>query len=479
MSKKKIKNDGIYFLGKASDDVTGSQYLVNFGDYKILLECGLHQSSRNDYLDSYKINSEKFKFKPSEIDYVFVNHTHIDHIGLLPRLVKEGFKGRIIATQKTAMVMKPLLLNSCFIVNEECRIISRRYKRQYKPLYSEEDVYSTLSLVDVYDEYEHIYKLNDSIKFQWLPNSHCVGAAQLQLIVSNADKTRKILYTSDIGALKSKNHFVPDTYIPTTFNDVVIMESTYGLKRVNKKTRKFDVKHLESAINTVLERNGSVIMPCFSFSRTQELLVALYSIYGKREDFTTAVCVDSKLSCDICSLYFNLLQDEDLELWKDIINWKNLRLITDKEDSQKNVKDSTPKIVLSSSGFCTNGRVISYLKEYISNPNNMVIFSGYSGDNPTYLSYRIKHYKDYKTISINKDKYPNNADCISLSTFSCHADYNDLIKYGSNLNTNKLVLVHGTKESKECLADGLREAISKNDKTYRVLTSVKDMRISL
>lgn len=195
MSKKKIKNDGIYFLGKAADDVTGSQYLVNFCNYKILLECGLHQSSRNDYLDSYKINSEKFKFKPSEIDYVFVNHTHIDHVGLLPRLVKEGFSGKIIATQKTAMVMKPLLLNSCFIVNEECRIISRRYKREYKPLYSEEDVYRTLSLIDVYDEYKHIYKLNDSIKFQWLPNSHCIGAAQLQLIVSDGDKTRKILYT--------------------------------------------------------------------------------------------------------------------------------------------------------------------------------------------------------------------------------------------------------------------------------------------
>lgn len=479
MSKKKIKSDGIYFLGKASEDVTGSQYLVNYGNNKILLECGLHQSSRNDYLDSYKTNSAKFKFKPSEINYVFVNHTHIDHIGLIPRLVKEGFRGSIITTRETALVMKPLFLNSCFIVNEECRILSKRYNREYKPLYSEEDVYTTLSLIDVYDKYNKIYELNDEIKFQWLPNSHCVGAAQLQLIITSGGKTKKILYTSDIGSLKSKNHFVSDTCIPSSFNDVVIMESTYGLNRVNKKTRKFDIKHLESAINTVLERNGSVIMPCFSFSRTQELLVSLYKIYGQKDDFTTTVCVDSKLSCDICSLYFDLLQGEDLDLWKDIVNWKNLKFITEKEESQKNIKDGIPKIVLSSSGFCTNGRVISYLKEYISNPNNMVIFSGYSGDNPTYLSYRIKHYKEYKTISINKEKYLNNADCISLSTFSSHADYNDLIKYGSNLNTNKLVLVHGTKESKECLAEGLREAISKNDKKYRVITSVKDMRVSL
>jgi len=205
----------------------------------------------------------------------------------------------------------------------------------------------------------------------------------------------------------------------------------------------------------------------------------LYSIYGKNKDFDTNIFVDSKLSCDICKLYFQLLKGKDLELWKNIVDWENLKMISEKEDSQKCIKDNTPKIVLSSSGFCTNGRVVNYLKEYIGNPNNMVIFSGYCGDNPTYLAYRIKHYKEYKTISINKEKYPNNADCISLSTFSSHADYNDLIKYGSNLNTNKLVLVHGTRESKECLANGLRESISKNDKTYRVIVSSKDMRISL
>lgn len=112
MSKKKLKGDGIFFTGKASEEVTGSQYLVRFGEYQILLECGLHQSKSNSYLDSYKINSEKFQFKPSEIDFLFVAHPHIDHCGLIPRLVKEGFRGKIIATQNTATIMKPLLLNS-------------------------------------------------------------------------------------------------------------------------------------------------------------------------------------------------------------------------------------------------------------------------------------------------------------------------------------------------------------------------------
>ena len=191
MSKKKLKVDGIYFTGKAADEVTGSQYLIRFGNYQCLLECGLHQSSSNDYLDSYKINSEKFKFKPSEIDFVFVAHPHIDHCGLLPRLVHEGFNGKIITTKITAEVMKPLLLNSCYIVQDEARILSKRHNKNYQPLYEEKDVYDTLDLISVYNEYNTIYRLNDTISFQWLQNSHCVGAAQLQLLFNNNGKSKK------------------------------------------------------------------------------------------------------------------------------------------------------------------------------------------------------------------------------------------------------------------------------------------------
>lgn len=133
MAKKKKKGDGIYFTGQSSIDVTGSQYLVKFDEYQILIECGLHQSSSNDYLDSYKVNSAKFAFSPSEIDFVFVAHPHIDHCGLLPRLVKEGFSGEIITTRNTAFIMKALLLNCAYIVEDETRVLSKRYHREYKP----------------------------------------------------------------------------------------------------------------------------------------------------------------------------------------------------------------------------------------------------------------------------------------------------------------------------------------------------------
>lgn len=480
MAKKKIKQDGIYFTGEASNDVTGSQYLVKFEKYQCLLECGLHQSKTNDYLDSYKINSEKFKFNPSEIDFLFVAHPHIDHCGLIPRLVKEGFRGKIITTKNTAAIMKPLLLNSCYIVADEARVLSKRYNRNYTPLYDEDDVYTALSLISVYDQYNQIFKLNEIISFQWLNNSHCLGAAQLQLILSSNEKTRKILYTSDIGSLKTQNHYLSNTEMPTMFNDYVIMESTYGSSnRSNKKKRSFDIEHLKVAVNTVIDRKGSVILPCFSFSRTQEILTTLYDIFGHDKSFDTQIIVDSQLSCDICDLYMDVLDGDNLEYWSKVYNWENVKFISDKSESQACLLDNTPKIIISSSGFCTNGRIIKYLQKYISDENSMIIFSGYVGDNPSYLSYRIKNYKCNKILSINKVHIPNKADCITLSTFSSHASHEELIQYGGNLLTNRLILVHGSDESKKCLSEKLKEEISKNDKTYRVQSATKDMFIRL
>ena len=480
MSKKKKKCDGIYFTGQSSIDVTGSQYLVKFDEYQVLIECGLHQSSSNDYLDSYKVNSAKFAFNPSEIDFVFVAHPHIDHCGCLPRLVKEGFKGEIICTYDTAKIMKALLINCAYIVADEARVLSKRYHREYKPLFDEDDVLKTMSLVHVFDEYNIVRVLNEKISFQWLKNSHCIGAAQLQLVLQNELKTKKILYTSDIGALHTKNHYVEDTEIPRVFSDVTIMESTYGLEeRTSKKTRTFDLEHLKVAVNTVIERKGSIVFPCFSFSRTQEILTNLYLLFGGDNNFKTKVVVDSLLSCEISDIYSDILSGDYYDLWENVSSWKNVVFISDKVQSQENLLDNEPKIIISSSGFCTNGRIVNYLKKYLKDENSMIVFSGYIGDNPSYLSYRIKNYSNRSTISINKEQIPNRADCITLSTFSSHANHNDLLEYGSSLNTNILVLVHGSEESKKCLSAKLKNSISKKDKTYKVVCANKDMIIRL
>lgn len=480
LAKKKKNEDGLYFVGENAQDVTGSMIYGVFSGKKFLIECGLHQSSSNSYLDSYKVNSKKFDFDPKEIEYVFVGHTHIDHIGRIPKLFKEGCKAKIICTPETFVIMKDLLLNCVFILKSEAEILSNRYKRNYEPLYSEDDVYEALKHVCVYDEYNKIYKLDDIISFQWLHNSHCVGAAQIQIILNNGLKNKKILYSSDIGALHTKNHYVVDTVIPDMHNDVTIMESTYGLNsRTSKKTREFEIEHLRVAIDTVLERRGCLLFPSFSFARTQEILTIIYDLFHNDENFNVPILIDSKLSCEISEDYRNILRDENLELWENVFNWKNVKFVKEKEESQMWLADNAPKLIISSSGFCTNGRILNNLEKYLKDVNSMIVFSGYVGDNPSYLSYRIKNYKDHKTININKKPVPNKADTISLLTMSSHANHDDLVKYGSSLKTDKLILVHGSEESKRCLKEDLQKAISKNDSTYKVVCSTKDMVVHL
>lgn len=474
MSKKKIKDDGIFFVGGNAEDVTGSCIYIRCNGKQILLEMGMVQ--HNDYLENYRANSEKLKFNPEEIDYIFINHCHIDHCGMLPRLVKMGFNGKIIASHTTATLMKPLLLNCAFILSSEAGTLSFKYKRNYEAIYDEDDVYKTLTMIYEYDDLHRVYELDDVVSFEWLENSHCLGARQLRLGLVNEQGVKKhVLYTSDIGALHTDNHYLPNTEIDNRFNAVTIMECTYGEPyRQNKKTRKFDLEHLRVAINTVMERGGTFIMPCFSFSRTQEILTNLYEIYHNT-DFQYEVIVDSILTCDICNLYDELLEGEDLELWKKVRNWKNVKFITDKEDSVACVKSHNPKIVISSSGFCTNGRILSYLHEYLSDTNSMIAFSGYVGADNSYLSYRVKNYKENKVIKISGDPVENKADCISLSTFSSHANRQDLIEFGSSQNTEKLVLVHGSVVAKNSLKEDLKNAISKKDKSFKVLASTKDM----
>lgn len=443
-----------------------------------MLECGLYQSSNNSYLESYQINSANFKFNASKIDYVFIGHTHIDHIGLLPLLVKRGFSGKIIMTPETAIIAKDLLLNSCHILESEAHILSYSFHRNYTAIYDIEDIKNTIQLFTTYN-INQLVQLDEIVSFRFLPNSHCVGSAQIKLYLKDKNKTRKILYTSDIGAIKTRNHYLSDLCMDTEFNDIVLMESTYGNRKTNQRKREVDVNLLRSSIETTIDRGGTFIMPCFSFSRTQEILTTLYELFGSNQNFKIPVIIDSQLSVDICRDYKKILSGNNLAKWEDVVGWNNIKFVREKNQSDIWLYNTEPKIVISSSGFCTNGRIISYLKYYLPDKNSTVCFSGYTGANNSYLSYKIKNSSLNELIKIGKHYVINKADVMNLSTFSSHASHDDLVQYGASLNTNKLILIHGSIEAKTKLKKDLEQKISENDKTYKVLIGTIGMFIRL
>lgn len=252
-----------------------------------------------------------------------------------------------------------------------------------------------------------------------------------------------------------------------------------------------DLDNLQNVKSRVEKLNWQEQIALASIDALKEELVNMIRIKRESGKDSFEICPEKRnklhddrayvmcMACDICDMYSNLLFDEDLDLWNKVKSWENVKFIKEKEDSLACVKSHNPKIILSSSGFCTNGRILSYLHEYLNDENSMVIFSGYTGSDNSYLSYRIKNYKENKFIKISGDKVENKADCISLGTFSSHANRNELLTYGSKINTEKLVLVHGSIVAKNSLKEDLKESISKENKTFKVIASTKDMVIGL
>jgi len=463
----------------SSEEVTNSVYFVKYGKTNVCLEFGMYQCQ--DISKSYSINNKRPPFNVKTCDFVILNHVHIDHIGLIPMLIKYGFNGRIVCPANSKELIKAMLLNSSFICEQEARILTKRKKKLISPLFTSEDVYKILDYIDEYD-FNILHILNENISFKFYNNSHCVSSAQLELNLYNENRNKKsILYTSDLGG-DSKFNYSNKTEIPNKFFDICIMESTYGnsgrvqsgKKSFNKELEKFKV-----AIKSTLDNGGSVLIPAFSFSRTPQILTCLYELFYKDEDFKYDIFVDSKLSCQLIDIFKEILTNENLEKYNKVIGWDKVHFIKEKDESKRNIIDSKPKIVLSSSGFCTAGRIINYLQKYLSNIKNLICFCGYIGADESYLSYRIKNFKNNKQIKIGRQLVKNNSQCIAVNFFSSHANYGELVNFAGKQNCDKICLVHGEKSAKEDLKHGIQEELSKNNKTTKVICSQKDMFIRL
>lgn len=476
MGKKKNDKIKISFIGGNSDDVTGSMTLVETLNYKILLEAGLYQS--NNVIQDYKINSQKLKFKPKEIDFIFWNHLHADHTCGTPRLFSSNCPAIIFTPKDSRKIAEILLRDSAYINEKDAHLISKIRNKSVLPIYTMEDVENTLDSLNECD-FNKVYKLNDEISFKYIYAGHILRSAQLVLYIKCGNRDYSILYTSDLGNIKFKNKpFVEKFQSADETYDLVIGESTYSRITKDKYNIEKDLETIKNAvIETCINRKSELLIPCFSLDRTQMIAKLLYDMFGKDESFNIPICIDSPMACDITKAYREILEGKDLEDYNNVFNWENIRLIKNLDDSIANLNDDKPKVIISSSGMMSAGRVINYAKKLLPNFKATIIFCGYASENS--LAHKIKRIDRFRNIVIDKTRYKKNCTVIDLHSFSSHMQRDDLLNYYKGLNTNQICLVHGNFNDKCIFAEELKSSLSYECKTTKVLAVNKNMVVKL
>ena len=437
----------------------------------------------NDILQAYNINKDMFAHVPmGKIESIIICHFHGDHQNLLPLCWKLGFCGKVFMTQETYNISKDMMLNSASIVESDAKYLSKRFHRNYSPLYDKWDVATVFDYVVPIQEYNTDITINENMSFKFHHNTHCIGASSISLTLTDDTKVKRVFYSSDLGAINCQNHFVSnyDFGEYEKYYDVAFIESTYGDgKRDNKRKRSKDLAILDTIIKETINKCGKVIIPSFAAVRTQEIMYSLYSLYHNDDNFKTQILVDSPLAKAVCADYLKSLYGAELAIWESVLRWDRIKFVGDKNQSLKAIYSEEPVIVIGSSGFCTNGRIVEWLKNYLDDENSSLVFVGYVGGDDSYLAYKIKNADSGKKISVNGKWVDNNISVHALQTFSSHANCKDLVEIGSSLNCGKIVLHHGSDTAKQNLKKKLEEVYYEKSKSTNVVIANQGMYIKL
>jgi metallo-beta-lactamase family protein len=441
----------------AARAVTGSKHLITLNNNtQILLDCGMFQGMGGvtEKLNSY------FGFEPRNISHLVLSHAHIDHCGLLPRLVAEGFKGTIYATPATMDLARILLMDSAKIQMQDAEYMNRKRKDNEEveePLFTEDDVVKTLSQFKVVD-YNEDFKIDDWITLHLTDAGHILGSAAVHLTITEDGKTTRITFSGDVGRygdllLKSPQRFEQSDYI--------IMESTYG-DSLHKDLDPIEDMLLKIIENTCLVKKGKVIIPAFSVGRTQELLYALNGLELKNKLPDVPFYVDSPLSSQATEVLrnhpevYNSDVKRALKIDTDIFGFKGLKFIESVEESKALNNDPRPCVIISASGMAEGGRIRHHIKNNIGNRNNTILMVGYAEPN----SLGGKLLAGDKTVHLFRENYDVNAEVASIKSMSAHGDYEDLLQFLACQEPEKvkqLFLVHGEYEVQQNFAVKLKE----------------------
>ena len=475
MGKSKGNKVIVRCVGKSAEEVTGSMYLITCptGE-RILLDAGLYQTSSKPY-EAYKINNRKFDFKPEELTAVVLSHIHSDHAHAIPKLVKGGFNGKIYTQYKTLDFFEPMLMDSAKIMGRDALMFSKRLNQDVKPIYTPEDVQPALKML-VGIKYNEEVKISDNVTLVLKSAAHIIGSSQIILYIKTpSGSVRKLTYVGDLGNTLFDQPFTEE-FDPVIKTNLLIGECTYNspLKSVKKGQRGKDLEKLESAIReTCFNKRGKVLIPTFALARTECILYYIWKMFKDDPEFKIPVIVDSPLAVKLIKCFEDNLTGQDAIIFSEMLQWKNLRLVESYEESAALVKDPTTKVILSSSGMLTQGRSVVHLQDILPRRDSTVITVGYMAEGS--LGRLIKDGKK-EAIKINGKYYDNRCSIVNLTSFSGHAQFEQLIQYYSNISNNgceTIALVHSD-DGKLEFKKALEEKISSIGKTTRVIATTKD-----
>jgi len=442
----------IRFLG-AARTVTGSCYQLTLPTAKVLVDCGIVQGSS----DSRDRNREPFPFDPAGIDLLFLTHAHLDHSGLIPRLVKEGFRGRIITTTATADLIGPMLLDSAKIQENDAERMSTRAQRKggepVEPLYTTADVEQALPLIDR-AKYGQVIDTGKGIRYGFVDAGHILGSGSLALWLKGPGGERKIVFSGDIG--KKGTPIINDPTLATEAH-YVVMESTYG-DRLHKNTDD-TAKELAEAVKTTFAKGGNVLIPAFAIGRTQDVLYLLNRLVREGKLPKLSVTIDSPLAEKATRIYLShaeLFDEEARRLIKggSIGDAIDIRFTHSAEESIALNKIKSRAVIIAGSGMCEGGRIGHHLKHNLWRPECSIIFVGYQAQGT--LGRRIVD--GAKMVSVWGEEIAVKARVWTIGGFSAHGDQKELLAWLSALTSKPTVFVtHGEEKAALTFADLVRE----------------------
>ncbi len=434
--EKQVK---ITFYG-GTGSVTGSNFLLETDGKKVLIDCGLTQGLKL----ADDINWEPFPYDPKEVDILFVTHSHVDHVGRIPKLIHEGFRGKIYSTLPTRALALPML-------EDTAGILSKNTDLHLDKIYTAENIKLAMSLWEGFDYHQKI-NITSDLEVSFLNAGHILGSSMF-LFVYNG---KKILFTGDLG--NSPSPLLPDAEVVTDV-DYLIMESVYGDR--NHESRDDRRKFLEETIEDNYKRQGTLIIPTFSLERSQELLFELNALVEGNRIPVMPIFLDSPLAIHLTDVfkqyksYFNETAQKAMSHDKYLFDFPGLHNTLKSEESRMIANVPNPKIVIAGSGMSTGGRVVHHERHYLPDPNNTLLLTGYQAvGSPGRLIQ-----EGVKTVRISGEDVIVRAHIVTILGYSGHRDSDGLLNFVADMqdHVKKVFVVMGEPKSSMFLVQKLRD----------------------